>query len=129
MAPVLGGLAVRAAPDRAAPRIAAPIAARTREAWPVPETLQNLAVMLRSSWRADRRRSLGALATTALLPVTRPLRAIGLGVMADGAVDHELRTAVTGGVIVAALTGASRVLDWASVTLRMRLRENTILFL
>jgi ATP-binding cassette subfamily B protein len=91
--------------------------------------LQNLAVMLRSSWRADRRRSLGALATTALIPVTRPMRAIGLGVMADGVVDHELRTAVTGAVIVAGLTGANRLLDWASVTIRMRLRENTICFL
>jgi len=95
----------------------------------VPETLQNLGVMLRSSWRADRRRSLGALATTALVPVTRPLRAIGLGIMADGVVDRELRTAVTGGLVVAGLTGANRLLDWASVTIRMRLREHTIMFL
>jgi ATP-binding cassette subfamily B protein len=85
--------------------------------------------MLRSSWRADRRRSIGALATTALVPVTRPLRAIGLGIMADGVVDRELRTAVVGGLVVAGLTGANRLLDWASVTIRMRLRENTILFL
>jgi ATP-binding cassette subfamily B protein len=93
------------------------------------ETLANLGVMLRSSWRADRRRSLGALVTTALMPVTRPLRAIGLGIMADGVVDRELRTAVTGGLVVAGLTGANRLLDWASVTIRMRLREHTILFL
>jgi ATP-binding cassette subfamily B protein len=61
--------------------------------------------------------------------VTRPLRAIGLGIMADGMVEHRLRTAVTGAVIVAGLTGANRLLDWASVTLRMRLREHTIQFL
>jgi ATP-binding cassette subfamily B protein len=95
----------------------------------VAETLANLGVMLRSSWRADRRRSLAALATTALMPVTRPLRAIGLGLMADGVVEHELRTAVAGGLVVAGLTGVNRLLDWASVTIRMRLRENTILFL
>jgi ATP-binding cassette subfamily B protein len=95
----------------------------------VGDTLANLAVMLRSSWRADRRRSLGALATTALIPVTRPLRAIGLGIMADGIVDRDTRAAVAGGLVVAGLTGANRLLDWASVTVRMRLREHTILFL
>jgi ATP-binding cassette subfamily B protein len=93
------------------------------------ELLANLGAMLRSSWRADRRRTIGALVTTALVPVTRPMRAIGLGVMADGIVDEDLRAALTGAAIVAGLTAANRILDWASVTVRMRLREHTILFL
>src|SRR5262249_23206657 len=42
---------------------------------------------------------------------------------------HRLHTAVPGAVVVAGLTGANRLLDWASVTLRMRLREHTIQFL
>ncbi|HEY3143381.1 MAG TPA: ABC transporter ATP-binding protein [Acidimicrobiales bacterium] len=92
------------------------------------DLLRNLLVMLRASWRADRRRSLGALITTALVPLTRPLRAIGLGVLADGIIEQDMHTAVMGAVIVAALTGANRLLDWASVTVRMRLREHTILF-
>jgi ATP-binding cassette subfamily B protein len=93
------------------------------------ETLRNLAVMLRSSWRADWRRSLGALLTTMLIPVTRPMRAIGLGIVADAMVDRDTHAAMVGAAIVGGLTGANRLLDWASVTLRMRLRERTILFL
>ena len=95
----------------------------------MPEVLANLGVMLRSSWRADRRRSIGALLTTALVPVTRPLRAIGLGVVADGIVEQDTGIALRGAAIVAGLTAANRMLDWASVTVRMRLREHTILFL
>jgi ATP-binding cassette, subfamily B, bacterial len=93
------------------------------------ELVRNLTVMLQASWRADRRRSLGALATTVLIPVTRPPRAIGLGVLTDGVADGDLRTAVGGGLAVAGLTGGGRLLSWASVTVRMRLRESSILFL
>jgi ATP-binding cassette, subfamily B, bacterial len=95
----------------------------------MPEVVRNLAVMVKASWRADRRRSIGAFATTALIPVTRPMRAIGLGIMADGIVDRDMHTAVVGAVAVAGLTAANRILDWASVTIRMRLREHTMLFL
>jgi ATP-binding cassette subfamily B protein len=85
--------------------------------------------MLRSSWQADRWRSVGALLATALMPVTRPLRAIGLGVVADGIVAADSGTVTWGAGIVGGLTAANRLLDWASVTIRMRLREHTILFL
>src|SRR5439155_17558376 len=85
--------------------------------------------MLRASWRADRLRSAGALVTTGLIPVTRPLRAIGLGVFVDGVISGDHRRMVTGVAIVAGLTGVNRMLDWASLTIRMRLREHTILFL
>ena len=89
----------------------------------------NLGTMLRASWRADRLRSAGALVTTGLIPVTRPLRAIGLGVFVDGVISGDHRRMVTGVAIVAGLTGVNRMLDWASLTIRMRLREHTILFL
>jgi ATP-binding cassette subfamily B protein len=89
----------------------------------------NFSMMLRSSWDADRRRSIGALATTAAVPVTRPLRSIGLAILTDGIIAGSVRRAVTGALVVALLTAANRLLDWASVTIRMRLREHTILFL
>jgi ATP-binding cassette subfamily B protein len=92
-------------------------------------TVRNLGVMLQSSWRADRTRTIGALTCTALLPVTRPLRAIGLALLADGIVAHDTTRATAGAVIVAGLTAAGRLFDWASVTVRMRLREHTILYL
>jgi len=95
----------------------------------MPEVLANLGSMLRSSWRADRRRSIGALVTTALMPVTRPMRAIGLGIVADGVVAGDRGQAVAGALVVAGLNAANRLLDWASLTIRMRLREHTVLFL
>jgi ATP-binding cassette subfamily B protein len=93
------------------------------------DLVQNFTVMLRASWRADPLRSAGALVTTALVPVTRPLRAIGLAVFADGVVRRDLDEALVGVAVVAGLTAANRLLDWASVTIRMRLRERTILYL
>ncbi len=93
------------------------------------EMLRNLVTMLRSSWDADRKRSVGALLTTALVPVTRPLRSIGLAILTNGIIAGSVRQAVSGGLFVALLTAANRLLDWASVTIRMRLREHTILFL
>ena len=93
------------------------------------ELVSNFMVMLKASWDADRLRSIGALVTTGLLPVTRPLRAIGLAVFTDGIVRRDVRMAVAGALIAAGLTAASRILEWASITIRMRLREHTILFL
>jgi ATP-binding cassette subfamily B protein len=93
------------------------------------ETVANLVTMLQLSWQADRLRSVGALITTALIPVTRPLRAIGLGVLADGVASGSFRRAATGAVAIAGLTAAGRLFDWASMTVRMRLREHTILLL
>ena len=93
------------------------------------EILRNLRTMCAVSWQADRARSVGALLSTALLPVSRSLQAVGLGLFADGVVTRNERRAVTGALLVAALIVASRLLDWASVTIRMRLREHTILLL
>ena len=93
------------------------------------ELLANLTLMVRASWQADRARSVGAFVTTALLPVTRPLRAIGLGLATDGIYRADTSTATRGMLVVAALTAVSRLLEWASLTIRMRLREHTVLLL
>lgn len=95
----------------------------------MPELVENLAVMVKASWKADRARSMGAFVTTALLPVTRPLRAIGLGMAADGIHRDDAVSAVRGVIIVAVLTALGRLLEWASLTIRMRLREHTVLLL
>ena len=93
------------------------------------DLLRNLRVMCAVSWQADRLRSLAALATTGLVPVTRSMQAVGFGLLADGVVRGDHGRATAGAVVVAGLTGANRLLDWASVTVRMRLREKTILLL
>ena len=93
------------------------------------ELLANLRAMCALSWQADRARSVGSLITTALVPVTRSLQAVGFGLVADGVLDGDDSKAAVGALVVAGLTGANRLLDWASVTVRMRLREHTIVLL
>lgn len=93
------------------------------------EFLANLRAMCAVSWQADRARSVAALVTTGLVPVTRSLQALGFAMLADAVVGRDERQAVAGAAVVAGLTGANRLLDWASVTVRMRLREHTILLL
>ena len=93
------------------------------------ELLRNMRAMCAVSWQADRARSIGSLLSTAFLPVSRSLQAVGLGLLADGVVRGDDRRAVTGAIFVALLVAANGLLDWASVTVRMRLREHTILLL
>ena len=93
------------------------------------ELFSNLRAMCAVSWQADRARSIGSLVTTALVPVTRSLQAVGFGLIADGVLSGDDSKAATGALVVAGLTGANRLLDWASVTIRMRLREHTIVLL
>jgi len=93
------------------------------------ELAKNLRAMCAVSWQADRARSIGSLLTTALVPVTRSAQAIGFGLIADGVLARSDREAIAGALVVAGLTGANRLLDWASVTVRMRLREHTIVLL
>ena len=95
----------------------------------MPELLANLSVMVRASWEADRARSIGAFVTTAAMPVTRPLRAIGLGMAANGVYAGDAALARQGVAVVVGLTALSRMLEWASLTIRMRMREHTVLLL
>ena len=46
------------------------------------ELLRNLRAMCAVSWQADRARSIGSLLSTAMLPVSRSLQAVGLGLLA-----------------------------------------------
>jgi ATP-binding cassette subfamily B protein len=93
------------------------------------EVLANGATMVRLSWHADRWRSVGALLAVTVLPLTGSMRAVGVAVVADGVVTGRSTRAVAGVAVIAALTGMSHVLEWASLVLRMRLRENTVLYL
>jgi ATP-binding cassette, subfamily B, bacterial len=85
--------------------------------------------MILISWRADAPRSIAAVVTAALQVVTLPLRAIGLREITDGVVQHSVNTAVIGVLVIVSLTAASRVMAWASLNVRVRLRENTQLYL
>jgi ATP-binding cassette subfamily B protein len=93
------------------------------------ELAGNLRTMVGLSWAADRWRSLGALGTTVVLPLTGSLRAVGMAVIADGVVTNRHGRAIAGVAFVAALVGAYHVLEWANAAMRMRLREHTILYL
>jgi ATP-binding cassette subfamily B protein len=95
----------------------------------VREILANAATMVRLSWHADRWRSIGALLTVTFLPLTGSMRAVGVAVVADGVVTGRSSRAAAGVAVIAVLTGLSHVLEWASLVLRMRLRENTVLYL
>jgi ATP-binding cassette subfamily B protein len=85
--------------------------------------------MLAISWRADRWRSVAALVTASLQMVVLPLRAIGLATIANGVVAHSTTKALAGAFLVVGLTALNRVAAMASLTVRMRLRENTQLYL
>ena len=81
--------------------------------------------MLTVSWRADRMRSVVAAVTATGQYVVLPLRAVGLKVLADGVVAHDGGRAVTGAVVMVGFSAANRLMAWASLNVRMRLREHT----
>ncbi|HMC69020.1 MAG TPA: ABC transporter ATP-binding protein, partial [Mycobacteriales bacterium] len=80
-------------------------------------------------WRADRVRSVAAALTATGQYVALPLRALGLKVLADGVVAHDSGRAVVGAVLMVGFSGANRLMAWASLNVRMRLREHTQLYL
>ena len=91
--------------------------------------LRTLALMVQISWRADAVRSVFAVVSAVGQMASLPLRAIGLKVMTDGFVDGDSSKALRGVAIVVALTAVHRVMVHASLNIRMRLRENTQLYL
>jgi ATP-binding cassette, subfamily B, bacterial len=93
------------------------------------EFLRALGVMVEISLRADPLRSVGALVTASLSMVTLPLRAVGLKLVTDGIAESSLQPALSGIALVVGLTAVSRLAFWASFNVRMRLRENTQVFL
>lgn len=85
--------------------------------------------MLAISWRADRVRSLAAVFTASGQYVVLPLRALGLKVVTDGVIAHNPGRTFTGVVLMIGTSALNRLLAWASLNVRMRLREHTQLYL
>ena len=91
--------------------------------------LRTVALMVQISVRADAVRSLFAVVTAVGQMASLPLRAIGLRTMTNGFVSGDRPEAVRGVLIVIALTATNRLMMHASLNVRMRLRENTQLYL
>src|SRR5579859_4138713 len=93
------------------------------------EALRALVVMVEISVRADRWRSVATVVTAAGAMVTQPLRAIGLKVLTDGVIGGSLAQALGGVMLVVGLSALGRFMYWASFNIRIRLRENTQMYL
>ena len=91
--------------------------------------LRTVGLMVQISWRADAVRSLFAVVTAVGQMASLPLRAIGLRTLTNGFVRADEREALRGVAIVLALTAVHRLMVHASLNVRMRLRENTQLYL
>jgi ATP-binding cassette subfamily B protein len=93
------------------------------------EALRGLGLMIEISLRADAPRSIFAVITAAGSMATLPLRAIGLRMVTDGIIEASAETALYGVLVIVGLTGLSRLMFWSSFNVRMRLRENTEMYL
>jgi ATP-binding cassette subfamily B protein len=82
-------------------------------------------LMFGLSFAADPRRSIAALITALGRSVAYPFRAVGLAILVDGIAAHDPRRAVLGAVAMAGFAAAGRMFGTASLSVRMRLRENT----
>ena len=91
--------------------------------------MRTLALMVRISWRSDPVRSIFAVVTAIGQMASLPFRAIGVKHVVDGIAAGDRGRAVWGVVVVLALTALYRVMLHASINVRMRLRENTQLYL
>jgi ATP-binding cassette, subfamily B, bacterial len=93
------------------------------------ESLRAFRLMLSISLAADARRSVGTLITAVGSMALMPARSIGLRLLTDGIVNSGLQTALLGIGLIVGLTAISRFMFWASFNLRMRMRENTQVYL
>src|SRR5688500_16313175 len=91
--------------------------------------LRTLGLMVQISWRADRARSVFTVITAVGQMASLPLRAIGLKALTDGIVAGDRGHALTGVAVVLGLTAVHRIMLASSMNVRMRLRENTQLYL
>jgi len=91
--------------------------------------MRTVALMVRISWRADAARSVGAVIAAVGQMTTLPLRAIGVKMMTDGFVGRDGHLAVRGVAVIVGLTALNRLMVHASLNIRMRLRENTQVYL
>src|SRR5207237_646966 len=95
----------------------------------VRESLRGVRLMLAISWRADRVRSVAAAFTASGQFVVLPIRAFALKIITDGIVGHDRGRAVVGVAVIVTASATNRLLAWASLNVRMRLREHTQLYL
>ncbi|MBV8086390.1 MAG: ABC transporter ATP-binding protein [Chloroflexi bacterium] len=86
--------------------------------------LRTLRLMVGLSWASDKPRTIGSVATAGTQMLTIPLRALGIQILVDGITGGDVRRALTGGLLVAALSGANSVMSWSGLGIRMRLREH-----
>src|SRR5260221_4424309 len=93
------------------------------------EAMRGVRLMLAISWRADPRRSVADAFTASGQFVVLPIRAFGLKVITDGIVGHDRGRAMAGVAVIVTASAAYRLLAWASLNVRMRLREHTQLHL
>src|SRR5690349_6111177 len=93
------------------------------------EVVQRLRLMLAISWRADRVRSVATILTAVGQNASMPVRALGIKVFADGVAERRLSHAMTGVLIIISLSAVNSLSTWWSMAFRMRLRENTQLYL
>ena len=91
--------------------------------------LRTVALMVRISLAADTPRSIGAVITAVGQEASLPFRAIGLKVLTDGIVSADRAQAIRGVALVLGVVTLHRVMVHASLNVRMRLRENTQLYL
>jgi ATP-binding cassette subfamily B protein len=95
----------------------------------VRDVLHGIRLMVTISWRADRVRSVAAAVTATGQYVVLPLRALGLAIMTNGIVAESVSQAVTGVAVIVGASATNRLFAWASLNVRMRLREHTQLYL
>ena len=91
--------------------------------------LRTLALMVRISLRADAPRSAGVVITAIGQLASAPLLALGLKRITDGVLAGSPDQATRGAIVVAVVAAVGRLSTHASFNLRMRLRENTQLYL
>jgi ATP-binding cassette subfamily B protein len=95
----------------------------------IASALRTVALMVRISLNADTPRSIGTVITAVGQMASLPFRAIGLKVMIDGVVAADRAQAIRGVLLVVGFSALNRVMTHASLNMRMRLRENTQLYL
>ena len=93
------------------------------------KSLRTIGMMVAISFRADPVRSVAAVATATGQMVSVPVRAVGLRDVTNGIIAHHAQLLFAGVGLVVGLTAINRVMAWASLNVRMRLRENTELWL
>lgn len=93
------------------------------------DLVRGVRLMLGISFAADALRSVAAVVTASGQMVAGPLRAVAMQALVDGLAVRDQRRAVVGAALLAGIAAFGRIMNWCSMNVRMRLRENTQLHL